>query len=84
MLVDALPARLKVLEDEIVRLPKLAAEAVDQSLQDNYWRLAQDVQREARQLRSEIWKETQKQPETTSRSAATQAASRVLLCDYQS
>jgi RNA:NAD 2'-phosphotransferase (TPT1/KptA family) len=41
MLLEALPARLKVLEDEILRLTKLAAEANETVEQDNYWRLAQ-------------------------------------------
>lgn len=56
MLLEALPARLKVLEDEILRLTKLAAEANETVEQDNYWRLAQDLQREARELRSQIAK----------------------------
>jgi len=64
MLVEALQFRLKVLEDEIVRFSKLASATVDQSEQDNYWQLAQDVQREARLLRAEIWKETQEQSDT--------------------
>ena len=64
MLMEALQARLKILKDEIVRFSKLASESVDQSQQDNYWRLAQDVQREARLLRAEIWKETQEQSNT--------------------
>jgi TfoX/Sxy family transcriptional regulator of competence genes len=54
MLVEALQARLRVLEDEILRLTKLASQAPDTREQDSYWRLAQDLQREARELRSEI------------------------------
>lgn len=56
--VEALQDRLKVLEDEILRLAKMASasESPDQSQQDNYWHLAQDLQREARDLRTEIEK----------------------------
>lgn len=54
MLLESLHARLKVLEEEILRLTKLASQASDNDQQDNYYGLAQDVQREARQLRSEI------------------------------
>jgi hypothetical protein len=54
MFAEALRARLKVLEDEILRLTKLASEAPDKVHQDNYWCLARDMQREARELRSEI------------------------------
>lgn len=56
MLAVALQARLRVLEDEILRLTKLASQAPDRLDQDNYWRLAQDLQREARELRAEIRK----------------------------
>jgi hypothetical protein len=54
MVVGALQDRLKILEDEILRLAKLASQSSDQIQQDNYWQLAQDLQREARELRSEI------------------------------
>ena len=54
MTLEALQARLRVLEEEILRLTKQASEAHDQVQQDDYWRLAQDFQREARELRSEI------------------------------
>lgn len=54
MFADALEARLKVLEDEILRLTKLASQSPSQSAEDDYLRLAQDLQREARQLRAEI------------------------------
>ena len=56
MLAEALEARLRVLEDEILRLTRLASQTPGQNDQDNYWRLAQDLQREARALRSEIRK----------------------------
>ena len=56
MIAEALQSRLKVLEDEILRLTKLAAQSSGQVDQDKYWRLAQDLQREARELRSEIRK----------------------------
>jgi len=52
MVPEALEARLKVLEDEIWRLSKLAAESSDQLEQDKYWNLACDIQREARALRA--------------------------------
>jgi len=52
--VGALRARLQVLEDEILRIAKQASESPDQSVQDNYWDLAQDLQREARGLRLQI------------------------------
>ena len=48
MLPEALQDRLKVLEDELLRIAKLAAESSENVQQDNYWRLAQDLQREAR------------------------------------
>jgi len=54
MVLGALQARLQVLENEILRLTKLAAQEPGQTQQDNYWRLAQDLQREARALRAEI------------------------------
>jgi len=54
VVVEALQARLKVLEDEILRLTKLASQANDTVQQDNYWGLAQELQREARALRLEI------------------------------
>jgi hypothetical protein len=57
---EAFESRLRILEEEILRLSKLAAEYVDQSEQDKCWLLAQDLQREARELRSEI-KKTQEQ-----------------------
>ena len=58
MFAEALQARLKVLEDEILRLTKQASQSSGQAEQDDYLRLAQDLQREARALRSEIRKIT--------------------------
>ncbi len=56
MLTEALQSRLKVLEEEILRLTEQASQSSEKSEQDNYWRLAQDLQREARELRSQIRK----------------------------
>jgi hypothetical protein len=53
-LIEALQDRLKVLEDEILRLINLASQSSDRSQQDNYWLLARDLQREARNLRVQI------------------------------
>jgi len=55
-LAEALQSRLRVLEEEILRLIKLASLAEDQVVQDNYWRLAEDLQMEARELRSVLRK----------------------------
>lgn len=52
MVPEALKARLKILEDEILRLSKLASESSDRIEQDKYWSLALDLQREARSLRT--------------------------------
>lgn len=54
--VEALQARLKVLEDEILRLTKLASQSSDHLEQDKYWHLARDSQKEARALRTETEK----------------------------
>jgi hypothetical protein len=59
MLIEALQARLEALEEEILRLTRLASEANDQTQQENYWRLAQDLQLEARELRLEMRKMSQ-------------------------
>jgi hypothetical protein len=56
MLVEALQARLKVLEDEIQRLTDLASRTPEKDQQENHWLMAQDLQREARDLRSQIVK----------------------------
>ncbi len=58
-MLEALQTRLKVLEDEILRLAKLAAQASETVEQDNYWHLAQDLQREARELRLQIVKKAE-------------------------
>jgi hypothetical protein len=54
MVVEALQDRLKILEEEILRLAKLASQSPDKIQQDSYWQLARDLQREARNLRFEI------------------------------
>jgi hypothetical protein len=54
MFAEALASRLRVIEEEILRLTKLATEASDTAQQDNYLGLAQDLQREARELRLQI------------------------------
>lgn len=59
MLVEALRARLKVLEDEILRLTELAAQANETAEQDGYWQHALDLQREAREVRWQIRKESE-------------------------
>jgi hypothetical protein len=51
---DRLKALEEVLEKEILRVTNLAAESPDPRQQDNYYRLAQDLQREARDLRRRI------------------------------
>jgi hypothetical protein len=56
MFVEALQARLNVLDDEILRLTMLASDTPNKRQPDYYWDLAQDLQREARELRSEIKK----------------------------
>ena len=56
MFTQSLETRLRVLEDEILRLTQLAAQASSQQDQDNHLLLARDLQREARILRSEIRK----------------------------
>jgi hypothetical protein len=64
--VEALQAGLQVLEDEILRLAKQASASQDQNVQDNYWRLAQDLQREARELRLQIKKNSESSPQSAS------------------
>jgi uncharacterized protein YjbK len=56
MSAEALQARLKVLEDEIVRLTDLASKTPEKDQQENHWLMAQDLQREARNLRLQIRK----------------------------
>jgi len=50
---EALQSRLEVLETEILRLTKQASGKTEQ---DNYYRLAQYLQREAREIRVHIGK----------------------------
>jgi hypothetical protein len=54
MVVEALQDRLNVLEDEILRITQLASQSSELIRQDNYWQLAQDLQRETRELRAEL------------------------------
>jgi len=54
MLVEALEARLRVLEDEILRLTRLASQSSSQAEQDRQLLLVRDLQHEARELRSQI------------------------------
>jgi len=54
MHIEALQARLRAVEEEILRLAKLASEKRDPTQQDDRWSLARDLQREARQIRSSI------------------------------
>jgi predicted DCC family thiol-disulfide oxidoreductase YuxK len=54
MAVEALQTRLKVVEDEILRLAKAGSQESEKAQQDNLWHLARDLQREARELRAEI------------------------------
>lgn len=56
MFTKALQARLKVLDDEILRLINLASRAPDRVEQDKHILLAQDIQREARTVRAELQK----------------------------
>ena len=53
--IAAMQARLGVIESEIVRLTNLASRTEDQDQQEKYWALAQDLQREAREVRAEIY-----------------------------
>jgi predicted DCC family thiol-disulfide oxidoreductase YuxK len=54
MVVEALQTRLKVIEDEILRLAKAGSQESEKGRQENLWHLAHDLQREARELRAEI------------------------------
>jgi hypothetical protein len=54
MLTEALQSRLKVLEDEILRLTNLASQTPEKDQQENHWLMARDLQREAREMRSQI------------------------------
>ena len=75
MFVEALQARLKVLDDEILRLTMLASDTPHRRQQDHYWDLAHDLQRETRELRSETkkvseCKAAESNPEQSFQSAA--------------
>jgi hypothetical protein len=54
MFGEAFQARLKVVDDEILRLTVLGSGTPNKRQPDYYWDLAHDLQREARELRSEI------------------------------
>jgi hypothetical protein len=56
MLANALQSRLKVIEEEILRMARQVSEAREKADQDNRWCMAQDLQRDARELRSQIRK----------------------------
>ena len=56
MLTEALQSRLRVLEDETLRLTRLASQETETTRQNDLLRLAQDLNREARELRSQIRK----------------------------
>jgi hypothetical protein len=56
MLVEALQSRLQVLEGEILRITNLASQSSENNQQENHWLMANDLQREARQLRAAIAK----------------------------
>jgi hypothetical protein len=47
-------ARLKNVEDEILRLVKLASDTDDRKLQQTYLDLAQDLRKEARGIRNQL------------------------------
>ena len=80
MLLEALRDRLEFIEQEILRLTKRASQAPNQMQQDNDWSLAKDLQREARQLRSEIRKLSEPQDRVGRADAAPTASSgRVVL-----
>ena len=54
MVVRSTANRLKVIEDEILRLAKAGSQESEKARQDDLWHLAHDLQREARELRVEI------------------------------
>jgi len=56
MLTEALQSRLRVLEDETLRLTRLASQETETTRQNDLLRLAQDLNREARELRSQTRK----------------------------
>jgi hypothetical protein len=54
MIAEALQERLRVVEEEAVRVAQLASASTQPTEQNHYWLLATDLQREARELRREI------------------------------
>ncbi len=56
MAAEALQARLKILEDEILRLTNLASQTPEKDQQENHWLMAKDLQLEAHDLRAQITK----------------------------
>ncbi len=58
-IVEALQARLKSLEDEILRLAKLASETDDRKVQQDYLDLAQDLQKDAREIRNQMYRDAE-------------------------
>jgi hypothetical protein len=64
MFDEALESRLRAIEEEITRLLRLSVDASEPDRQDDYLRLAQDLQREARGLRAEINKQSETKPST--------------------
>lgn len=78
MFQDALESRLRAIEEEISRLLKLSAEVSEPDRQDDYLRLAQDLQREAREVRAEI----KKQPKPLTRPKSHLRESRVKNSDF--
>ncbi len=78
MVVEALQTRLKVIEDEILRLAKAGSQESEKAQQDNLWHLAHDLQREARELRAEI---TRADSNRASESIDDQILSPILLYD---
>jgi hypothetical protein len=59
----ALQARLATVEDEILRLVKVASETDDPKLQQTYLDLAQDLQRDARETRNQVSQDLDRQEE---------------------
>jgi hypothetical protein len=49
--IDRLESRLAFLNQQIIKFSALAAKTSDEKLQEQYWRAARDVGREAREVR---------------------------------
>jgi hypothetical protein len=56
MFTEALECRLKVIEEEILRLTNLASQTPKKDQQENHWLMAKDLQREAQAIRTQIAK----------------------------